>query len=778
MDGDKAAAITGTRLPRAAHRVRNLRGLSLSLISLQKDAGVGLVRRQEAAACDNTYEDETHLRGVITSFTNPDLPLSQRMDSCLEALMADDKKLATAMKTRTMRRILDGEMPVSSKTMKHASLLLWHDVRKVQQQEVFVDRSGMQIGGQFQLAAASPSASDHAAGRDAFVKKLLPPEHLRVIDCKRSVNECAVMLMDWDVKAPAELGGGYTAISHTYGMEVYEVFDCACAATSTLCLHGRVPRANPNKTPCKGHAEDEDPHLHQRIITDILNMCRLLLQAGALYAWHDGVCIAQYDDLDVSYFIQHIGWIYATAKETVIFLHSVGHPMAPIACAPARHHTSRWQTRVWTYQEAVLSKCRRYCVRLGLPRHGASCGSDRPALESLSNCCNWIEFELKLASWYEASADSNITIIEEERFRELVTEMSEIIWKLELKDGRNAKSETWYKCLQSWSLLLKSYCFSFPTVAHALENCSQRESKHEGDRMNSILALSSVESKFNAHKDKYLEENTKQFFEKMEKNGLALAVFTTNQTTPPSNANNVFHKHTWLPSLSGRLIMSPSHFQKGGPNFHTNQIKFEVLKNGNIELQGPLACVSMQFNVVLHEQEIRDASKCGFQLGEHDPLSVILCAETLGPFYIASLVGAIPQVYLGNVLLPDLAYDTYELRVLLAQLFRGTKRWQDVMGFYNSDNDDMKNLYMRRLYSLPTVQDWSKRGEVKFCASLIFPAKVLDLDWECLFPAILVQGDINSHVAKIGCFHGSKELHDILKQRDAHVTFPKKLVIR
>ncbi|KAI5068728.1 hypothetical protein GOP47_0017073 [Adiantum capillus-veneris] len=225
----------------------------------------------------------------------------------------------------------------------------------------------------------------HFLERDKFVAGLLPPQHMRIIDCHQSLQEGVIVLIDWH---PAMKKSAYTAISHTYGQDVYKVFDCGCATRYTGSVKAR---ANLAKILCNGHSGLDDEEKQSRVISDMLYMCRILVEKGGVrYAWHDGLCISQYDEEDVNDAIGHIGWIYTNAEDTIIFLHYAGQPMALIGTGyghiPLK---SRWHTRAWTFQEAVLSKCRRYCV---LQSTG-----------SLGGCSDWQDFEDRLPLCYGSS---------------------------------------------------------------------------------------------------------------------------------------------------------------------------------------------------------------------------------------------------------------------------------------------------------------------------------------------------------------------------------------
>eukprot|EP00250_Pteridium_aquilinum_P012364 c20681_g1_i1 orf=222-833(+) len=154
--------------------------------------------------------------------------------------------------------------------------------------------------------------------REDFLEKagFRPPQLLRLIDCKSTCEEEQVVLVGYDRDDDQQQCS--SAISHTYGMDVYGVFDCEC---TSKCL-ANVPRCSGK--PCPQHLESTDPR--NRVVKDILNMCAILWEAGVEYAWHDGVCIAQHNPEEVDDAIKHMGWIYAHARETIVFLHYVGTP--------------------------------------------------------------------------------------------------------------------------------------------------------------------------------------------------------------------------------------------------------------------------------------------------------------------------------------------------------------------------------------------------------------------------------------------------------------------
>ncbi|KAI5063990.1 hypothetical protein GOP47_0020660 [Adiantum capillus-veneris] len=719
-------------------------------------------------------------------------------------------------------------------------------------------------------------------GRAAFLEKarLSPPRFLRVIDCEASVEEGVVVLIDWDIDVPefptrssseisekhmfyaGEASGsvhdggasdaatrgvhvcdnlkpstedidaacgddieveededsdeeedhGYCAISHTYGMYVYEVFDCACAAK----CDAKVPRADPAKTPCKGM--HKDPDLQQRVIGDILGMCQLLVQvAGVRYAWHDGVCIAQHDEEEVTHFIRHMGWIYANADSTIIFLHYIGRPMAPIGPGvPPFDLISRWQTRVWTFQEAALSKCRRYCVRSGA---------------SLRQCSSLQEFENTLASWYEEGGSNSIEILEEEQFWNLVEELLEVLSGLPqdgLRDDAPIaafKVLKWINCLSMWLNLLASSCQSFPSIVHALDTSASRESKHEGDRINSILALAGV-TDFDAHKDNNVEDSTREFFKRMDHAGLALALFTTNRYASLQSASN--RKHTWFPTLSKSLMLTPKHTITREPNFHTQDIDFTVLDDGSLEVKGRLACIKARFNVVEGggggEANLNGAYSSGTpneNQGKiyHELVIDLVNEQPYGSFKAFAMISNDNRLDVGSALLPTLEWDSGgEMRTHSNDDNWVMDNWGMVNEWLHMVPRATPSIDRERLHALPIVDEvWQSEkeqilstseprpystwemmvlprnplvqyGERELChfnAFIVFPAKVLELDFNTdsshqnnieasSISAILVQGDLQSKVRKIGCFIGKPQL----VQYSHVLTFPNNLLVK
>ncbi|MCO5610807.1 hypothetical protein L7F22_065048 [Adiantum nelumboides] len=340
--------------------------------------------------------------------------------------------------------------------------------------------------------------------------RLLPPSLLRVIDCKSTMHTREAVLVDWEGQLAMS---SYTAVSHTYGMAVYNVFDCECASKCSA----KVPRCS--RRPCPGHTED-----HYTTIGDILKMCAILTEAGAEYVWHDGVCIAQHDDAEVEESIKHMGWIYAHAKETVIFLHYVGSPMAPIR--HDRDLVSRWHTRsLQEFNEKLASLCQDDV------HHRDRRGGLLEPVVGTSQCVAAIDWLTSL--WHGCCQKST-------------SELSADTPSIDPFLRSNARK--WCHCIDEWLATLSLTCFQIPSVPLVLQICSTRESKHEGDRINSILALSGVKD-FVAPKDVDVEVSTIEFFKRQGQRGLEIAVFTTNLVWGGKHE----WQHTWVPTLSKQL---------------------------------------------------------------------------------------------------------------------------------------------------------------------------------------------------------------------------------
>lgn len=418
--------------------------------------------------------------------------------------------------------------------------------------------------------AASKAEGD--LSRLEFLRELRlgPPKVLRVIDCQATCKANQVVLRDWEDSCVQAMG--YTAISHTYGLDVYTVFNCRCA---TNCL-AEEPRCSLGCCPHDPAASDAATTKHRQVVQDILNMCAILREAGVDYTWHDGVCIAQHKDSEVEDAIDHMGWIYSNAKDTIIFLHYVGKPMAPIRPSnDVDEMTSRWHTRVWTLQEAALSNCRRYCVRVGTT--------------PLGDCKSAEEFQMKLALWYNDEF-SKIEVIEEERFFEIVKSMNLILNSLRDAEEDNRIS-VWADCIFNLIETLQRVCFEFPAIDEALQLCSLRDSKHKGDRINSILTLARVTG-FVAPKDHNVEDSTLKFFERQGKEGLALALFTMNGFLGVADRRDyVARRHTWLPVLSNPV--QSIYIHKFG-----DDVSLTVMVDGKMELRGSLVGIKVRFMVM------------------------------------------------------------------------------------------------------------------------------------------------------------------------------------
>ncbi|KAI5080210.1 hypothetical protein GOP47_0005689 [Adiantum capillus-veneris] len=268
--------------------------------------------------------------------------------------------------------------------------------------------------------AALKAEGDRLRAKFLVEAGLEPPQVLRMIDCKATCEEHQVVLRDW-ADCVQELG--YSAISHTYGQDIYGAFDCVCAS---IC-NGEVPRCACGPCPHDPAAATNEANATQsRAVQDILNMCDILRVAGVDYAWHDGVCIAQHDEAEVTETIEHIGWIFSIARETIVFLHYVGKPMAPIRHGTIHDEiTCRWHTRVWTLQEAALSKHRRSCVRLGS--------------SPISACKSLEELEMMVALWYNDEF-GRVEVIEEDRFYMILYELHFIVNSLYIKLKRLSQS--------------------------------------------------------------------------------------------------------------------------------------------------------------------------------------------------------------------------------------------------------------------------------------------------------------------------------------------------
>ncbi|KAI5081322.1 hypothetical protein GOP47_0004505, partial [Adiantum capillus-veneris] len=458
--------------------------------------------------------------------------------------------------------------------------------------------------------------AEHARLRQEFLTRarLQHPQLLRLIDIDATCRQGRrrVVLIDYWADAGTVQQVGYTAISHTYGMDIYKVFDCPCASE---CSANERPRCS--NEPCPHHDDASSlvgvagHEKHKRALNDILRMCDILSKAEVKYAWHDGVCISQHDEDEVNETIKHMGWIYANANDTVIFLHYIGNPMAPVGSSKYFNELCcRWHTRVWTLQEAALSKCRRYCVREG----------------PLGDCQIMEEFEEKIAQWY-GDDSSTIKILEEERFFEFVKEIHRVLCSVCLNLAEKVlsipndadddvivesnwmwrKAYVWNVC--TWEVIQNLHwtCLEFPTMYRVLCICSARDSKHRGDKVNSILALAGVKD-FVAQKDVNLEASTIEFFKRQGQAGLAKAVFCVNGALEMKDKQYITEerRHTWQPVLwSTVTAVAPEGANDLG-------IEFNVMEDDRMEMRGELKYVKVQFTV--HEYN----TNCGQISGDDD----------------------------------------------------------------------------------------------------------------------------------------------------------------
>ncbi|MCO5581725.1 hypothetical protein L7F22_035614 [Adiantum nelumboides] len=584
--------------------------------------------------------------------------------------------------------------------------------------------------------------------RREFLEKarLEPPSQMRLINCQATCEENQVVLMDWCIDEPVE----FAAVSHTFGMEVYAVFDCEC---TTKCLT-KVPRCS--EKPCLRHDSDSDPR--NRVVQDILNMCAILKSAGVEYAWHDGVCIAQHNEDEVVDTIKHIGWIYSHARETIIFLHYIGTPMAPIKLDGDLK--SRWQTRVWTLQEAALSRRRRYCMRV-------VSGSTGEMSFTWDGCKSLQEVEDMIASWYRDDS-SEVAVIEEEEYWKMIVELDSLIVPLQACLTANSdpslilKLYTWGACVSEWMATLVQTCFRFPTVAVALHACSSRDSKHEGDRINSILALAGVKD-FVVPKDGNMEAS-----------------------------------------------------------FVENFIEFIVFEDGKMELRGEMACVAVKFTFFTSTGMKEKASESGdvivIQEIAATPSIAMDLTYAVADGYTAVLAQA-SSLALGTAVVPMMGdsdataastepapYYTppqYAAQAALSLLVEGTfaracaktePGWMEALpspATAAASTSRPKLIQVRALLLGQAIFPMSESGgglgphvqgrdiqdKESFWAHLVLPRQPLLQHhafssrrplsqvplWDWRVPALLVQGDLTAQVSKIGCFHLKRELKDIFK---------------
>lgn len=439
------------------------------------------------------------------------------------------------------------------------------------------------------------SLSTRNEDRAHFLAGLQPPPVLRVIDIKSTCQTKKVALVDYWNEEVQKVG--FSAISHTYGMEVYDVFNCQCA-TESSCANMK-PRCSVGPCPHDTMVSKEGKHTRDRVVGDILGMCENLCNAGVAYAWHDGVCICQHDEPEVEATIKCMGWVYAFAKETIIFLHYIGNPMAPIKPGNAHDNLDdlvcRWHTRVWTMQEAAVSDRRRYCVRVDT------------ANTDLFNCQSLEEYEEKIGLCYKEES-SKVEVIEEHRFMHLLWQFYSVLadlldkcakarscMHLDILHGLDMwrKGDRWIACLYKMISDMLLTCFTFPTPEQAIALGSGRKSKHVGDHMNSILALTGVRD-FAAPKDKDIESSTMKFFERQgQAKGLARALFSVNACLLDEDVEKYMREvrqHTW-PPLLWKLLSIPQNVE----DFVSSSIHFRVQQDGKLELTAKLLCLAVRF---------------------------------------------------------------------------------------------------------------------------------------------------------------------------------------
>ncbi|MCO5597228.1 hypothetical protein L7F22_051304 [Adiantum nelumboides] len=172
-----------------------------------------------------------------------------------------------------------------------------------------------------------------------------------------------------------------------------------------------------------------------------------------------------------------MGWVYAYAKETIIFMHYVGKPMAPIGPGDGVNElTCCWHTRVWTLQEAALSNRRRYCVRVG----------NKPDTDDLWQFQSLEDYDKEIGLCYAKNRSCMYL---------------DILDGLQIWRKGNKK---WYQFLTRFITDMFATSFSFPSANTAIYLGSGRHSKHVGDHINSILALTGV-TDFVAPKDEDME---------------------------------------------------------------------------------------------------------------------------------------------------------------------------------------------------------------------------------------------------------------------------------
>ncbi|MCO5575529.1 hypothetical protein L7F22_029330 [Adiantum nelumboides] len=412
----------------------------------------------------------------------------------------------------------------------------------------------------------SESRKSTKSHRASFVESLPmgAPPHFRLIDCQETLKRGSIFLVDWQQGIP------YTAISHTWGLPVYAALDCPCATDQNSSI--TKVRCNP-KLCCPQTAE------HQRIIQGMLCMCkRLHYVADVNYIWHDGVCIAQYDEKELYEAMKHMAWVYGNAKETVIFFHYVGKPLVPVApledveyslfayekiqaimrrlsslvhrIFPSRSDAvkqllPRWFSRAWTYQEAVVSPKRRYCIRLG-------------DVDRLASCWTWADYEMRLKEWDED--ETAVKVLEEEEFVNVLHKLSGKTLRL-MTYAAIARSSAFhiYMALMVMVKAIESRVWPQDPITLLFE-ASSRECNHKEDRLNSMLGLAGVRD-FVVKREglETLEASTIEFLSRMGHKGLARAMCGVNSVpkTQPWTSS-------WVPDLDRPIRVAPLWDDEGG----------------------------------------------------------------------------------------------------------------------------------------------------------------------------------------------------------------------
>ncbi|MCO5567449.1 hypothetical protein L7F22_021140 [Adiantum nelumboides] len=636
---------------------------------------------------------------------------------------------------------------------------MYHDVSRLIQKHRNVDVPAMSL----QAAAARAEVAER-------LSTLGPPPHFRLIDCTSTCEQNRVVLVDGHAHQDR-----YTAISHTWGEEVYGVFDCECAC---VCSATVPPRCSDKR--CPGAAAHGQRH--NVVIGDILKMCERVKKAGSEFMWHDGVCIAQHNAIEVEETIMHMGWIYAHAADTVIFLDYVGKPMALLSFDES--YVIRWYTRVWTLQEAILSRRRRYCIRVSPHFHETPDFFNGPyssmeeyrkakvAYFSNNGYCKsstiMTDFEAKLADCYED--DSCIAVIEEEElWSQIISLYAQVVYLKKYilivlsKTGPDVdavKVQKWFTGLHVWVTLFKEQVFKFPSLPIVLQSCALfRESKHEGDRINSVLGLAGI-TDFVAPKVGNFEASSIEFFKRAGQELIQEAMFWVNA---PWTADDACRRHTWLPCLS-RPIFSDYYYpeqlwhvvENDGDQSFSVQVKAPchrlvpiwaqiscsilkmrtpehlfrcvVLENGMLELTGPIIwSLAVQFTLATE-----DNSGLPHMNLEHEHLYAncnilsvdVAAATTVGTPGQAAFAKA-SGTLLGRVRFPL----------------------------------DMGNMqFKEQILGKPVIQGRLVERGSSFLAHLVFA--------QYRSPALIVQGeDLEAPVSKIGIFLAHPNFHWLIHDR-------------